>query len=542
MDTNKLLEYADMLLKTALAKTHDMDTAQDLVQETYLYTLTAIEKGTSINNLKAYLISVLNNRFNCHLRKKYNLSLVSYNELPVDIMDETDHFEEILKTDEGAFIRKELAYLSEIYREVMVRYYMYGHSVTEIAQSLNIPKGTVISRLDTGRKKIRKGVSADGTPIADGVKKMDSYTKNSYQPEKLYIGISGNTGRGNEPFSCINDLISQNILLMAYEKPLTTEEISVGIGIPAAYVEEKVKYLIENELMKKEGTKVFTDFVITSSKDDLKYLEISKNYAKETFDTANKIFLDMVEKYKEIDGFSSCSDEWLYMLAVLSIRDGYMSKIGEAVSRKNYNFYDIPERPNGGRWEATGFQYPHGCEESSEYSKYDISGRVNISGVNDYIESISEWNTNIGKTHNTKYKYSLDIKGRILAIDSIRSETVSAFEAELIPDLEKYEFIRTENGKKVPNVPYITQDEKNRLFQIVNESGAEYSELLLGKAIETVKKSPLNIPKQISYIPISVYIRPLKYHPMAYIYEAIDRGIIHIEKDKNYPIMYIVKR
>jgi len=75
----KLIQYADLLYKFAYTKTDDANEAEDLVQETYLYTLIAIKKGTQIDNLKNYILKILNNKFNDSLRRKYSQNILTYN-------------------------------------------------------------------------------------------------------------------------------------------------------------------------------------------------------------------------------------------------------------------------------------------------------------------------------------------------------------------------------------------------------------------------------------------------------------------------------
>ena len=114
---------------------------------------------------------------------------------------------------------------------------MKEQSVSDISKALKIPRGTVLSRLDTGRKKVKKGVE-----------KMENYQKNSYQPELLTIGISGRTGQKDEPFSCVKDSLYQNILILAYDKPITIEDLSKALGVPMVFIEENVRELVSSEL------------------------------------------------------------------------------------------------------------------------------------------------------------------------------------------------------------------------------------------------------------------------------------------------------
>lgn len=197
MNKNDLQEYVDYLLQTAMYKVDNISDAEDLVQETLLAALHAIEYGRIIDNPKSWLVTVLHRKFYDKLRLKYRLPMVS-----IDIADDIRHddlvYERLEQSIDADNIRRCLAYLTELYRDVMVRYYMHGESVKQIATALNIPENTVKSRLDTGRKHIRKEFA------------MENYTKQSYEPENLWLSNSGQCGINNEPFSLVGSDKMQN--------------------------------------------------------------------------------------------------------------------------------------------------------------------------------------------------------------------------------------------------------------------------------------------------------------------------------------------
>ena len=89
-------------------------------------------------------------------------------------------------------IRREIGYLARTHREVFVRFYLHGESIETIAAAMNIPAGTVKSRLNKGRQQIRKGAED-----------MENYTKQSYEPEILRLSCSGSCGLNGEPFSLV---------------------------------------------------------------------------------------------------------------------------------------------------------------------------------------------------------------------------------------------------------------------------------------------------------------------------------------------------
>ena len=526
MKPTDFLPYMDKLYKTALIKTRDESLAEDLVQETYLYALQALSKGAVIEKPGAYLQSILQNRFFMHLRGKYKLSTVYFGD--IEIAEETD-FGELERSQDAETVRRELAFLSYTYREVMIRYYMKNQPVGQIAAELSIPKGTVLSRLDVGRKKIK-----------EGVEKMDTYKENSYQPEILKVGMNGRTGQGGEPFTCIKNSLDENILLIAYEKPITVSEISRALGTPMAFIEESVNNLVDAQLMTRHGTKVATDFIIKSLEDYQKALDAAKDFAKASFDKVNAVILNGVKRYEEIPGFSAFNATQKYICAAVSMRLNIESRVYEAVTGKEeLSYKDFPDRPNYGKWILLGSRFPHGFDFNDERGKYNMSGRYGSPDVNENISFVCEWDSPIGPTHFAKFKYSLKPEERARLIDAVRTNTVTSFQAELLPEMEHYGFIKDQNGTKVPAIPYITNKDEKTFFHIEGEMGDNFCKASLEDAAEMCKSTKISYPKHLTYVDDPCCL-PIGYLPMAYVYEAAKRGIISIEEGKFYPVMYLI--
>lgn len=369
MDKKNLTEYADFLLNTALYKCGNIADAQDLVQDTLLAALAAMSKKP-LNDTKAWLTTVLNRKYYDLLRRKYNKPTVSF-DVTEDIPDSSEIYDAVEKSAEAEEIRRCLAYLTKLYREVMVRYYMHGEKVRDIAAGLGISENTVKSRLDAGRKRIGKEFA------------MENYTKQSYEPEELWISCSGQSSLNGEPFSLVGDnKISMNLLILAYEKPVTITELAKAIGIATAYIEPVIEKLVSGELMKRVGNKVYTDFIIYTETDRAANTTLEKQIAdsiyKDVWATMDKGFEELhgCDFYKrqtqsqqvKLDSFFAVRT---LQHAVLTVRNepcgGFMP------------FDEYPDRPNGGKWFAMGSRYSANYDYSSpehEYGKYYISGEA----------------------------------------------------------------------------------------------------------------------------------------------------------------------
>ena len=122
-----LSRYADRLYLAAVRKTRDSVAAEDIAQETFLAALVQLSRGKRPENVWAWLLAILSNKYCDWLREKYNRPQISFEEYPFEIAgesveeDENDDSEEKLEA-----IRRELGRLAEIHREVMIRYYMHN--------------------------------------------------------------------------------------------------------------------------------------------------------------------------------------------------------------------------------------------------------------------------------------------------------------------------------------------------------------------------------------------------------------------------------
>lgn len=171
MQLAAIQEYMEYLFCVALKKCGNLNDAEDLTQEVLL---AALQYPKEIVHIKPWLCMVLNHKYYDMLRKKYKLPTVS-----MDLVPEEAEAWKVQESDDrpdAASIRREVAYLAEKYRNVIVRHYLQGEKVQDIADSLGVPKGTVLSRLSSGREQMRKGFD-----------EMKLYEKQSYQPERSFL-------------------------------------------------------------------------------------------------------------------------------------------------------------------------------------------------------------------------------------------------------------------------------------------------------------------------------------------------------------------
>ncbi|MBQ7335932.1 MAG: sigma-70 family RNA polymerase sigma factor [Clostridia bacterium] len=539
MQNEKIENQIEFLLSAALQKCGNLHDAEDLTQETLLTALSYMAKGNAIGHMRAWLLTVLDHKWNDFLRKKYRQPIVGIGE-DFDLVDEDQTLLETEKHDEAAQVRQAVAYLARIYRDVIVRHYMNGESVSEISTALGIPEGTVKSRLHSGREQLKKGIE-----------KMETYSKQSYQPITLHISNSGSNGRNGEPQSLIqNDLLAQNILWAAYEKPLPIEEIAKNIGTPTAYVESVVAKLVDGELIKQIGNKYYTDFMISTIAQRERYIPDQKQFVSTHFNLLWRSIDKGLEELRKQSFYRRCTfDEKNSMelyFVFHCVDHGTYGIFNEIYQAKQ----DFPLRKDGGRWIAFGCVYSND-KESKELLMHAYSGerwtiyehfakskilRQHVYGADgfpDYAYYRSPDYDFLKESDNID-----DIITRLLYLIHTGTAPESVgFNTEYlraIPWLIKCKILREEDGKPRVNIPILNQVEFDQLCKIMTEMKQE---ILRDKELRDtfatfLKDKKQKIPAHLTSVPLQKQYWYANHAVLfAMLREAIKQGKLY---DGNY--------
>ncbi|UII28819.1 sigma-70 family RNA polymerase sigma factor [Fulvivirga maritima] len=160
----EFLPHIDSMYNFAYRLTFDEDDAKDLVQDTYLKAyrfIQSFEKGT---NAKAWLFRILKNSFINDFRKKskqpakvdYQEVETFYNSEDVDKSITTDLRIETVQDMIGDEISNALNSLDVDFRTVIILCDLEGFKYDEMAKILDIPIGTVRSRLHRARNLLKE--------------------------------------------------------------------------------------------------------------------------------------------------------------------------------------------------------------------------------------------------------------------------------------------------------------------------------------------------------------------------------------------------
>ena len=159
------LVFMDQLYAAALRYTKNPEDARDLVQDTYLKAFNSFHQFEEGTNLRAWLYRVLTTTFINTYRKDQRRPQLASGELEDwQLAEAQSHTSDLGKSAEvealenlpDSDIKRALQEIPEEFRIAVYLADVEGFSYKEIADIVEVPAGTVMSRLHRGRKLLRE--------------------------------------------------------------------------------------------------------------------------------------------------------------------------------------------------------------------------------------------------------------------------------------------------------------------------------------------------------------------------------------------------
>lgn len=149
--------------------THNKEEADELYQDTFMKAIELCQKINAKNNPKSYLLSIALRLWKNHKRKTAWRNRIAPMESYQDESTFEDISTELLKSPEYSILENEkkemvlqaVKSLKENHQSVVYLYYTAEMSMKEIGVILNLPEGTIKSRLYKARINIRKYLEAN---------------------------------------------------------------------------------------------------------------------------------------------------------------------------------------------------------------------------------------------------------------------------------------------------------------------------------------------------------------------------------------------
>ena len=344
-----LSQSLDKLYGYCYSKLYDKEQAEDLTNDIICCVLENIEKLKCDEAFYGYMWKIAENRFKAFIRKK-NESFEEYNVQNIGCYLQTPESQAIYEEDIN-LLRRELSLLSKQYRDVTVAYYIQNQSCSDIAKAQNVSIEMVKYYLFKSRKILKESIEMSR-----------EFGEKSYNPGMFRPDFWG--GNSNPYFKLFDRKLPGNIVLAAYEKPLTVQQLSVELGVSVPYLEEELEILSEHQIITENNGKYQTNIII--------FKEDYENEAEKLFEPIFKPcsallkssidvkFAEIKEKYFNIAGYDDNRIKWSVINLILMFA---LDKANESCIEK---YGDYPKLSNG----SCGFVYGY----DNDYAYHHFNG------------------------------------------------------------------------------------------------------------------------------------------------------------------------
>lgn len=147
------------LYRFALSLTRNEPEAADLTQQTYFYLASRGEQIRDMTKAKSWLFTTMRREF--FAMRRQSGRYVAIDEREQELVEAPDDVElETLAKADAGLVFEALTRVQEVFRLPLALFYLEDLSYREIAEILEVPVGTVMSRLSRGKTELRALLSA----------------------------------------------------------------------------------------------------------------------------------------------------------------------------------------------------------------------------------------------------------------------------------------------------------------------------------------------------------------------------------------------
>ncbi len=151
------------LLRTAIVWTRSKELAEDLVQEAATKALRKSRQLRDVKAMEAWLFRIMMNCWRDHLRRNPSHEDIDEHEVSTQHTPESDNSRlELIR-----MVRQAVVQLPDNFRQTIMLVDIEGFSYIETAKILDVPVGTVMSRLSRARSRLRDQLCNKLNPSVD---------------------------------------------------------------------------------------------------------------------------------------------------------------------------------------------------------------------------------------------------------------------------------------------------------------------------------------------------------------------------------------
>ena len=233
----------DLMEKTFIfcwKKISDKEEAQDLAQEIIVDALLILRSGKKIENFYGLFWQIAHNKVVDFYRKKHPVK-ISLDDMENSLLGFDKSIGDYIKQEELDLLSKSMTRLANIHRDILVRFYIKNQSVKEIAAALELPTGTVTSRLSDARKNLKENYET-----------MENRNEKSEKKKTIVDFELEFYGDADPAWMAISSLIDRQILFLCREKSQTVSQLAKQIDLPQLFLLYSITKLIQANVLFEE--------------------------------------------------------------------------------------------------------------------------------------------------------------------------------------------------------------------------------------------------------------------------------------------------
>ncbi len=247
-----ITSYMQKIYGFAIKKSFSYDEAEELCAEMLGQVYASLIRAEEVINPDAFIRRICQHTYAKYLSRKKRREGISLDGVGAP---EIPYFEDFLGRDERegelALLRREVAFLTRLRRQVVYAFYYENRPISAIAKSFGIPEGTVKWHLNRARNELKEGFTME--------RKIGKLGLNPVKA--VEIGHNGNTGSKGGPEYYLSDRLNLNIVYSVYFEPRTRESIAEELGVTPVFIEDRIDMLEENGFLVRTKGDRYTTYV-----------------------------------------------------------------------------------------------------------------------------------------------------------------------------------------------------------------------------------------------------------------------------------------
>lgn len=510
--TDFVENYMEKLFYFCLKRTGSDKEAEDLTQDIALNIVAELRKGGIPTSFFAWVWQIARNRYSAWADNKHKmLAFSQYYDGGEDftVGDDPDLLDGLIHADDISLLRRELAFISADYRNIVVSYYIDNASIHDIANLFDLPEGTVKTKLYRARKKLKEGMDV-----------AREFGQKSYKPEQIYFRASGSQPSGL-PWSAVGRKIPTNILLHASNNPSTVEELAIELGIAAPYMEEEVELLTQATLLKKmDNGKYITNFFIHDRQSQLDIYNALRSGSSHRSMLIDKIINESLPEIRSLgiagDGIDDGTIKWWLVLHLVD----YCIR-----ATSGYDIFTPPKRANGESWGFVGYEQVQLPENTFCGLNSNGNGGANFSAykIDDY-----GLRNQVGE---------MSYSGAVLLGDMLKNNrsalSLTNSERGVWNEIDGRYAHADESGRVIPDILVITSENMEKINDIIRNNPM-YPALIenVKKAKEDVENILRSCNNEVLHGQLAYYTSMCMYDMrMMTVHDEVDSGRLALPQD-----------